>query len=101
MPVLLSLTTDIIPQSPVSPYVLGGGGWYFNRIEMKTDYVTIEDEDVRFGYHLGGGILVKATDRLTIHGDYRYTNVDIQVKDLDLDFDASGHMITGGVTFYF
>lgn len=99
VPLLFSLTAEIISQSPVTPYVLGGGGFYFSSLENKTDLFTIQDDQTRFGYHAGAGIVVKPAPRIAIHVDFRYTAVDFELKDLKIETD--GRMITAGATFYF
>lgn len=99
VPVLFSLTAELLPGSPVTPYVLGGGGWYFTKVNLRTDLVQIDDTQTKFGYHLGGGIAVNAGPRVAIHADYRYTAVSVKISDLKID--ANGRMITAGVTIYF
>jgi len=99
VPLLLSLQAEVLPSLPVTPYLLGGGGWYFTKIEVKTGLVEIDDDQVQFGWHLGGGVAVKPTPRVVIHADYRYTSVDFELEHLKID--ATGRMITAGVTIFF
>lgn len=99
VPLLFSLTAELLPRSPITPYLLGGGGFYFTKIRLKTDFVDIDDSQTKFGYHLGAGVVVKPGSRIGIHADYRYTAVSIKISDLK--FDANGRMITAGLTVYF
>jgi hypothetical protein len=70
-------------RSVVSPYVLGGVGWF--RHELTTtgsggstgsSGSTTTTTSVReMGYHAGLGAEVRINRRVTIHGDYRYTHI--------------------------
>ncbi len=99
VPLLFSATIELLHRSPVTPYFLGGGGWYFTKIDMKTEFFDIHDDQTKFGWHLGGGVIIKPSSRLAVHADYRYTSVDFELQRFK--FDAAGRMLTGGVTFYF
>ena len=89
----------------VSPFLLGGPGWYRRRIE------AIEGPDssvstTKFGWHAGGGLEILAGKHFGIHGDYRYTFLDFH-KDEDKGFIGKllpghrGSMWTLGATVYF
>jgi len=58
----------------LSPYVLGGVGWYTVRIEqLSSGTVTASETSRRFGYHAGIGAELRLARHAGIHADYRYT----------------------------
>lgn len=91
----------------VSPYLLGGPGWY------RTSVEALDDPDTRvttteFGWHAGIGLEIFASRRFGIHGDYRYTFLDFDEDDEeDEGFIGGllpghrGSMWTVGATIYF
>lgn len=91
----------------VSPFVLGGPGWYRRSAE------ALDDSDTRvttteFGWHAGIGLEILASRRFGIHGDYRYTFLDFDEDDEeDEGFIGGllpghrGSMWTIGATIYF
>lgn len=107
--------------TPLAPYVLGGGGWYTTRLETLDD-----DEDVidsvqsrDFGWHAGFGAELKLGRHAGVHVDYRYTFLDFG-DDEEEEGEAAqatsrnsmplvggllpsykGSMLTMGLTFYF
>jgi hypothetical protein len=96
----------------VSPFLLGGGGWYKRKVEFLDLPDTPDEENAEFGWHAGGGLEVFAGRHVGIHGDYRYTFLDFGDDDDDEDEDDGGliggllpghrgSMWTLGVTFYF
>ena len=91
----------------VSPYLLGGPGWYRRSVE------ALDDPDTRattteFGWHAGIGLEIFASRRFGIHGDYRYTFLDFEEDD-DEDEGFIGGLLPGhrgsmwtvGATIYF
>jgi opacity protein-like surface antigen len=91
----------------VSPFVLGGPGWYRRSVEPL---VGDDDEGVsetEFGWHAGVGLEVLAGRHFGIHGDYRYTFLDFGDDDDDEGFIGGllpghrGSMWTLGATVYF
>ena len=91
----------------VSPYLLGGPGWY------RRSVGALDDPDTRvttteFGWHAGIGLEIFASRRFGIHGDYRYTFLDFDEDDQDdegfiggLLPGHRGSMWTVGATIYF
>ena len=90
----------------VSPYLLGGPGWYRASVE------ALDDPDTRvttteFGWHAGIGLEIFASRRFGIHGDYRYTFLDFDDDEEDEGFIGGllpghrGSMWTVGATIYF
>jgi hypothetical protein len=93
----------------VSPFLLGGGGWYKRTVEPINGADGVEEKSTEFGWHAGGGLEVFAGRHVGIHGDYRYTFLDFGDDD-DEDDEGfvrgllpghRGSMWTLGVTFYF
>jgi hypothetical protein len=75
----IQISTLLFPvRGRVAPYVLGGVGWYSQRVQRITgvgDSATVVDDQtsrVR-GYHAGFGSEVRLHRRIGIYGDYRYT----------------------------
>jgi hypothetical protein len=59
----------------VSPFLLGGGGWYRRKVEvLDGPEATVQTTD--FGWHAGLGLEILAGRHFGIHGDYRYTFLD-------------------------
>jgi len=64
-------------RSAVSPYVLGGLGWYSQSITtQRAAGVVGATESIReIGYHGGIGAEARVGKRIAIHADYRYTRI--------------------------
>lgn len=92
----------------VSPYLLGGPGWYRRKVEPVGDSDDPAVETTEFGWHAGIGLELRPGRRFGIHGDYRYTFLDFSDDD---DEDSGfvrrllpghrGSMWTLGATIYF
>jgi opacity protein-like surface antigen len=92
----------------VSPYLLGGPGWYRRKVEPVGDSDDPALETTEFGWHAGIGLELRPGRRFGIHGDYRYTFLDFSDDD---DEDSGfvrrllpghrGSMWTLGATIYF
>ena len=91
----------------VSPYLLGGPGWYRRKIEPIDGADDQSVSTTEFGWHAGGGLEIRPTKHFGIHGDYRYTFLDFGDEDDDSGFISGllpghkGSMWTLGATFYF
>jgi opacity protein-like surface antigen len=95
-PVLVSALFYPIPGARVSPYLLGGVGWYYSKVEDRFGSTWTND----FGAHFGGGLDIPLTPGITFNADIRYyfLNIDDQkVSDLKTD----GYIVSAGLTFYF
>ena len=69
-------------RSPVSPYVLGGMGWYRHSLTQvasapgapsASGAMTTSIREM--GYHAGLGAEIRVGKRMAIHGDYRYNHI--------------------------
>lgn len=95
-PVLVSALFYPIPGAAVSPYLLGGVGWYYSKLEDSQGTTRSND----FGAHLGGGLDIPIAPSVVFNADLRYYFLnfeDQKVKDLN----ANGYIISAGLTFYF
>jgi hypothetical protein len=64
-------------RSAVSPYLLGGLGWYRHSLTGTTPSSSVATTtSIReMGYHAGFGAELRVGQRMAIHGDYRYTHI--------------------------
>lgn len=96
-------------RSVLSPYLLGGVGWYTYRVEhLSSGALTTSESSRRFGYHAGLGGEIKLGRHVGVHADYRYTFLKFGSDDddngsLTSRFKPSyeGSMWTAGMTLYF
>lgn len=108
-------------QGGFSPYLLGGAGWYSQRVETLDGQTVVKRTTTRtIGYHGGLGGEVRVGARTAIHADYRYTFIHIGDRpggttgspgaipipgttslQERLKLSHQGSMWTTGVTVYF
>lgn len=94
-------------RTTISPYVLGGVGWYTRRVDqLASGSATSSETSRKFGYHAGIGGEIKLGRHAGVHADYRYTFLKFDSKDDDsilAKFRPSyeGSMWTAGMTLYF
>lgn len=95
-PVLVSALFYLIPGAQVSPYLLGGAGWYYSKVEDSQGSAWTND----FGAHVGGGVDIPLSSKIVLNADLRYYFLNLsdqKVKDLQ----ANGYIASLGITFYF
>ncbi|MDP3543460.1 MAG: outer membrane beta-barrel protein [Elusimicrobiota bacterium] len=100
-PVQASLLMYLLPSSPLTPYLLAGGGWYYTHVRApyeKTQY--------RFGPHAGAGLKMSLSKSWSIDGSYRYLwTRDINSEDLahpaGRNFSDNGYMLTASLNHHF
>jgi outer membrane protein with beta-barrel domain len=93
----------------VSPFLLGGPGWYRRKVEPLDDSSDLTVSTTEFGWHAGIGLEVLASRHFGIHGDYRYTFLDFHNDNADGGLIGIGKLLPGhrgsmwtlGATFYF
>jgi hypothetical protein len=101
----------------LAPYILGGIGWYSQNVKRFTTVgdATPADEATtrRVGYHAGLGADLRIHRRVSLHGDYRYTFLNLNGDDPDassprlipfsqrFNLSHEGSMFTWGAVFYF
>ena len=111
MPLQASLLLRL-SSGKVSPYLLGGPGWYRRKVKLLDGPDDTALTNTEFGWHGGVGLEVFAGRHVGIHGDYRYTFLDFNGDDDDDDDDDGGFigrflpghrgsMWTLGATIYF
>jgi opacity protein-like surface antigen len=90
----------------VSPFLLGGPGWYRRKVEALDGPGDVSVSTTEFGWHAGIGLEILPSRHVGIHGDYRYTFLDFKHDD-DEGFVGRllpghrGSMWTLGATVYF
>jgi opacity protein-like surface antigen len=100
-PVQLTAFLYILDKGPIQPYVLGGVGWYYTRIEYRDTLSAIPDKtDNTFGWHFGAGVELFLSDRVSLNGDVRYIFIDPDT-DKVVDQDFNYWQITFGINFLF
>jgi Outer membrane protein beta-barrel domain len=76
----------------LSPYLLGGPGWYKRKVELIDGPDDLSVSTTEFGWHAGGGLEIFLGRHASIHGDYRYTFLDFNDDD---DEEIGGGIIGG------
>lgn len=101
-----------------SPFVLGGVGWYSERVQALVDKKVVSSDTTRkFGSHAGFGAELRLGRHAGIHADYRYTFLHFGDDDEETAAPAAapgfgiglpkflpsydGSMWTAGLTIYF
>lgn len=101
-PVQASLLAYLTPGGVVSPFLLGGAGWYYTQVDGPFGFSNTTS---RFGLHAGFGLEARLSDALSIDGSYRYIWLEsVTSKDLsapDKTFQDSGSMITMAINLRF
>jgi opacity protein-like surface antigen len=98
-----------LAKSALSPFVLGGAGWYNHRVERLSGNTVLDAQSNReFGWHAGFGAELRAGNHMGIHGDYRYTFLSWNKEEDDPTIAGNrflpkykGSMWTAGLTIYF
>jgi opacity protein-like surface antigen len=106
-------------RSALSVYLLGGAGWYSQRVDSLVNDLVVESQTTRtMGYHAGLGGEIMIASRVGVHLDYRYTMIrfgdpeaasqpgalpipgltEVQRR---LKLSHQGSMWTSGLTVYF
>jgi len=101
-PVQASLLAYLIPGGVVSPFLLGGAGWYYTQVDGPFGYSHTSS---RFGLHAGAGLEVMLNKSISLDGTYRYVWLeDVASKDLNAlhkNYQDSGSMITLALNLLF
>jgi len=101
-PVQLTAFLYIIPAGPIRPYILGGVGWYYTRVDYRDAFsLTNKDHtDHFFGEHLGAGAELMLGPRTSIDADVRYIFLNA-TNDKVIHRDFNYWQLTFGLNFYF
>lgn len=101
-PVQLSLLAYLMPSAVMSPYLLGGVGFYYTQVAGPFNF---SNTNYRFGLHAGAGLELMLNEALSLDGSYRYVFLEnVASKDvnaLDKTYQDSGSMITIALNFLF
>ncbi|MCB4791899.1 MAG: porin family protein [Elusimicrobia bacterium] len=101
-PVQASLLAYLLSGMNWSPYLLGGGGWYYTQVDGAAGF---SHDTSRFGTHLGFGFELMVNEGLSLDGSYRYIWLEsVTSKDanlIDKTYQDSGSMITIALNFLF
>jgi opacity protein-like surface antigen len=100
-PVQVSGLLYLLPSSPVSPYLLGGVGWYYTRVRGPSGFSRTTNS---FGSHVGGGMQFFIHRHWSLDASYRYIFTDritTSGGNVNATVSGSGHMATGGINFHF
>ena len=100
-PVQASLLVYLMPNSRLTPYILGGGGWYYTHVRAPYDHTQY-----RFGPHAGAGLKLSLNHNWSIDGSYRYLwTRDINSEDAahpaGRNFSDNGFMLTAGLNYHY
>lgn len=97
-PVQASLIGYLVPDGPVTPYVLAGAGWYFTHVRSGST-------TNRFGPHVGGGLEFLLDRHWSIDGSYRYiwiNNFHSENASVNENiYRGGGHMVTIALNYRF
>jgi opacity protein-like surface antigen len=68
-------------RTPVQPYVLAGGGYYYIRATGLGPNPRGRTTENRFAFHAGAGVDVRVAGRTSVHADLRYVLLDVGAVD--------------------
>ena len=94
-PVQASLLVYPLPELPITPFLLAGGGWYYTHVHGQPT-------QNRFGPHAGAGVEWFLARHWSVDGTYRYVwvdTVDTPANPLRRDYDESGSMVTAALNY--
>jgi opacity protein-like surface antigen len=101
-----SVQLFLLFRTPVQPYVLAGGGYYYIRATGLGPNPRGRTTENRFAFHAGAGVDVRVAGRASVHADLRYVLLDVgAVQDASERFGsgASSHFwhAVAGASFSF
>jgi opacity protein-like surface antigen len=100
-PVQLSALIYFFPHSPISPYLIGGVGWYFFDVEFDHPFEEFDFDDESFGYHAGLGIDFQLGPHVSITVDGRYIWLENESDFIPEVSDDEAYQLMGGINFDF
>ena len=100
VPVQASLLAYLAPSWVVSPYILGGVGWYYTHIQGSSGSTN------RYGPHAGAGLEAALSSHWTIDGSYRYLwaqslTAPTVASPAGKNFSDHGFMLTAALNYRF
>lgn len=108
-PVTASLLVFLPILPHFSPYLVGGGGIYYTKIDYSDSLEDLGFDDRierPWGWHVGGGLEIPFTETVAINADVRYIFMDSEfgregTTNLDEDRSVDGWVGTAALMFYF
>jgi opacity protein-like surface antigen len=99
-PVQASLLLYLAPSWVVSPYILGGVGWYYTHVQGESGSTN------RYGPHAGAGLEVALARHWSIDGSYRYLwtqslTAPTKASPAGQNFSDNGFMLTAAINYRF
>lgn len=100
-PLQASLLLYLAPRWAVSPYLLGGVGWYYTHVSGSGGAT-----DHRYGPHAGAGLEAAIARHWSIDGSYRYLwaqslNAPTTANPAGRNFSDNGFMLTTALNYRF
>ena len=100
VPVQASLLLYLAPSWVVSPYILGGVGWYYTHVQ------GVSGSTNRYGPHAGAGLEVALARHWTIDGSCRYLwtqslTAPTTASPAGKNFSDNGFMLTAALNYRF
>ena len=97
-PVQVSALWFVLPNSKITPYVLGGLGWYYTTIDFSGSLSGVDsDTDSMFGAHLGIGGRLSIGKNMSLSADLRFIFIEPNSDELeDEDFDTTQFTVSLG-----
>ena len=100
VPVQASLMLYLAPNWVVSPYILGGVGWYYTHVQGSNGSSN------RYGPHAGAGLEVALDRHWSIDGSYRYLwaqslTSPTTTSPAGKNFSDNGFMLTAALNYRF
>jgi hypothetical protein len=101
-PLQLTAFLYIIPDGPIRPYILGGVGWYYTRIDYRDSFALLYQDRTEhiFGEHLGVGSELMLGARSSLDLDVRYIFLNA-TNDKVIHREYNYWQITFGLNIYF
>jgi opacity protein-like surface antigen len=99
-PVQASLLVYLTPSWRVSPFILGGVGWYYTHVQGVSGTTN------RYGPHAGAGLEIALDPHWTIDGSYRYLwtqslTAPTVAHPAGENFSDQGFLLTAGLNYRF
>lgn len=99
-PVQLTAFLYPFPDGPFRPYLLGGVGWYYTRIDYTDSFSSLSDKTEHiFGEHLGLGVELMLGTRTSLDLDVRYVFLN-PTNDQVIHREFNYWQITLGLNFF-
>lgn len=99
-PVQLTAFLYPIPEGPFRPYILGGVGWYYTRVDYQGLFAALDDHTEHiFGEHFGAGLELLIAPRVSIDADVRYIFLNPS-NDQVIHRDFNYWQVTLGLNFF-